>query len=79
MIILTGTECKSALADVGLIFTAHNLRRIFNVTDQNLLKKYLEVLALYFGGLKHFFKAFYGLFCFKNEEYFFSKRILIVV
>ena len=67
------------LSDVGLIFSAYNLRRIFNLIDQNLLKQYLKVLALYFGVLTPFFNAFYGLFYFKDEEYFFPKRILIVV
>ena len=68
-----------ALTDVGLIFSAYNLRRIFNLIDQNLLKQYLKVLALYFGVLTPVFNAFYGLFYFKDEEYFFPKRILIVV
>ena len=66
-------------ADVGLICSAYNLRRIFNLIDQNLLKQYLKVLALYFGVLTPFFNVFYGLFYFKNEECFFLKRILIVV
>ncbi|RTY82678.1 hypothetical protein EKL99_08215 [Flavobacterium sp. ZB4P23] len=39
---------KRAAADVGLIFTAYNLRRIFNLIDHNLLKQYLRILALYF-------------------------------
>ena len=68
-----------ASADVRLIFSAYNLRPIFNLIVQNLLKQYLKVLALYFGVLTSVFNAFYGLFCFKNEECFFPKRILIVV
>ena len=77
--IMTKKTIKHASADVGLIFSAYNLRRIFNLIDQNLLKQYLKVLAFYFGIITAFFKSFYGLFCFKNEEYFFTKRISIVV
>ncbi len=45
-----------ASADVGLIFSAFNLRRIFNILDQNLLKKYLKVLDCYFSLLSSDFK-----------------------
>ena len=77
--IMTKKTIKHASADVGLIFSAYNLRRIFNLIDQNLLKQYLKVLALYFGVLTAIFKAFCGLFYFKDEECLFPKRILIVV
>ena len=76
--IITKKTIKHASADVGLIFSAYNLLRIFNLIDQHLLKQYLKVLALYFGVLIPVFKAFYGLFCFKNKQFFFPKRILIV-
>ena len=76
---MTEKTIKHAAADVGLIFSAYNLRRIFNLIDQNLLKQYLKVLALYFRILKPVYNAFYELFCFKNEECFFPKRISIVV
>jgi hypothetical protein len=76
---MTKKTINDISADVGLIFSAYNLRRIFNLINHNLLKQYLKVLALYFGALTPFFNAFYGLFCFKNEECFFPKRILIVV
>ena len=66
------------LTDVGLIFLAYNLRRIFNLINQNLLRQYLKVLALHFGVLTPVYNAFYGLFYFKDEECFFLKRILIV-
>ena len=40
---------KRASADVGLMFTAFNLRRLINITDKNELKKFLKELAsLYF-------------------------------
>lgn len=43
--IMTKKGKKRASADVGLMFTAFNLRRILNILDQNLLKKFLEDLA----------------------------------
>ena len=76
---MTKKTIKHASADVGLIFSANNLRRIFNLVYQNLLKQYLKVLAMYFGVLTAVFNAFYELFCFKNEECFFPKRVSIVV
>ena len=44
--IMTKKTIKHASADVGLIFTAFNLRRIFNLIDPNLIKKYLKLLWL---------------------------------
>jgi hypothetical protein len=58
----------NTLTDVGLIFSVYNLRRIFNLIDQNLLKQYLKILALHFWIVKAIFNAFYGLFYFENEE-----------
>jgi hypothetical protein len=41
---------RRASADVGLMFTAFNLRRLINIIDKNLFKKFLRELAsLYFG------------------------------
>jgi hypothetical protein len=39
---------KRASADVGLMFTALNLRRLMNIIDQNAFKQYLKTLALLF-------------------------------
>jgi hypothetical protein len=39
---------KHATSDVGLIFTAYNLRRLFNIIDPKLLKTNLEGLAALF-------------------------------
>ena len=72
--IMTKKTIKHASADVGLIFTAYNLRRIFNLIDQNLLKQYLKVLALHFGVLTPVFNAFYGLFYFKNHQPTFLRK-----
>jgi len=76
---MTKKTIKPASADVGLIFSAYNLGQIFNLIDQNLLKQYLKVLALHFGDPTPVYKAYYGLFCYQNEECFFPKKILIVV
>ncbi|MBA3971436.1 MAG: transposase, partial [Bacteroidetes bacterium] len=54
--IMTKKTIKHASADVGLIFTAFNLRRIFNLMDQNILKKYLKVLAPIFVFVRTHFK-----------------------
>lgn len=40
--IMTKKTIKHATADVGMIFTAYNLRRIFNIIDKNELQKYLR-------------------------------------
>ena len=73
-----GKDCKSALTNVGLIFSAYNLRRIFNLIYQNFLQHYLKVLTLYLSVLTPVFNAFYKVFYFKNEKCFFRKRILVV-
>jgi transposase len=44
--IMTKKSIERASADVGIIFTAFNLRRIFNIMDKDLLKAYLKGLAL---------------------------------
>lgn len=54
--IMTKKTMKHAAADVGLIFTAFNLRRIFNLIDQNLLKKFLKELGFYFLMFRSYFK-----------------------
>jgi hypothetical protein len=45
--ILTKKYKQRASADVGLMFTAYNIRRIMNIVGKNELKKYLEVLVLF--------------------------------
>ena len=40
--IMTKKSIKHAAADVGLIFTCYNLRRLFNILDLNELKKFLK-------------------------------------
>lgn len=46
--IMTKKGIKHASADVGLIFTAFNLRRIMNIVDKNTLKKFLQELGFLF-------------------------------
>lgn len=43
--ISTKKGMQKASADVGLMFTAYNLRRIINIIGKDALTKYLEVLA----------------------------------
>ena len=56
--IMTKKTMKHAAADVGLIFTAFNLRRLFNLIDQNLLKKFLKELGFLFLMLRSYFRRF---------------------
>ena len=46
--IMTKKTIKRTFSDVGLIFVAYNLRRIFNILNPEVLKKYLRALDLYF-------------------------------
>jgi len=46
--IMTKKSIRHASAEVGLIFTAFNLRRIFNTIGLNVLKGYLSTLAALF-------------------------------
>jgi transposase len=55
--IMTKKSIIHASADVGLIFTAFNLRRIFNLVDHNLLKKYFKVLASFLWFVRAYFKS----------------------
>lgn len=66
--IMTKKSIKHAQADVGFIFTAFNLRRIFNIIDQNKFKKYLQVLEFYFFVLRSNFKLFGVTFIFQNQK-----------
>lgn len=68
--IVTQKGIERAAEDVGFIFTAYNLRRIFNILTQNDLKKYLKALALNFLPTKNYLKLFCPLIMLEN--YFFS-------
>ena len=60
--IMTKKTIQHALADVGLIFTAYNLRRIFNILDKDVLRKFLKELCLVFVALKRPLFAFLSSF-----------------
>lgn len=60
--VMTKKTIKHASADVGLIFTSYNLRRIFNLIEKNLLKKFLRALYFCFLDLSSHFKAICGIF-----------------
>jgi hypothetical protein len=45
---MTKKHKERAEADVGLMFVAYNLRRIFNILDKNELKEYLKILIACF-------------------------------
>ena len=56
--IMTKKTMKRASADVGLVFTAYNLRRIFNILSQNKFGRHLRALTLILSSYKSEFKAF---------------------
>jgi hypothetical protein len=72
--IMTKKGINRASADVGLIFTAYNLRRIFNLIDSNVLKEFLKKLALSWLMFKSLFKLIFRPFSYKMELYPFSKN-----
>lgn len=73
--IMTKKSIKHASADVGLIFTSYNLRRIFNLIDQNELKKFLKELGFLFLILSSHFKAFCEDFFEKIYSQHFVKQV----
>ncbi len=73
--ILTKKFKKRASADVGFIFSAYNLRRIFNLLDKNLLKEFLKGLGFCFFILRSYFKAIYEALFLKTKQTNFKKRI----
>jgi len=71
--IMTKKTIAHARADVGLIFTAYNLRRILNILDKDTLKAYLKGFVFYFWPLKSNFKGFRGTFNYPIIKYKFAK------
>jgi len=47
-IIITKKGKEGASADVGLMFIAYNLRRIINILDADILKKFFQELAFFY-------------------------------
>ena len=71
---MTKKSIKHASADVGLIFTAYNLKRIFNLVDLNMLKMYLKRTALLKWLNSTYFKAFSDVIKFEIIVGVFLKR-----
>jgi transposase len=75
--IITKKFKKRASADVGLIFSAYNLKRIFNIIGKDVLKEYLKtVFFLYFQYLSNF-KAFRSFLNLKIKLLIFEKTNFI--
>ena len=71
--IMTKKSINHASVDVGLIFIAFNLRRIFNRIDPNLMKKHLKMLDIVFDKFYYGFKAVISQFIFSNKQVEFCK------
>lgn len=69
--VVTKRGMKRASADVGLMFTALNLRRIFNLVDKKLLQKFLQELWLlffpFYGHLQTILRSLYSIQIFKQK------------
>lgn len=72
--IMTKKTIQRASADVGLIYVAFNLRRIFNILSQKELKKFLRELDFCFSCFKRHLFAFYGLVIFDVKKSIFVKQ-----
>ena len=72
--IMTKKNIHHAQADVGLIFTSFNLRRIFNIINQNQLKKLLNVLRLAFLFMRNHLKPITTLFILENQMHFHKNK-----
>jgi len=76
--IMTKKTIQLASADIGLVFVAYNLRRIFNILSSEVLKKYLSVLDFYFSPFRKHFKLIYRIVFLEVENIVFEKRGLKV-
>jgi hypothetical protein len=56
--VLTKKGKQRASADVGLMFTAYNFKRIINIVGKTALLQYLAVLASLFSMINAFTKRF---------------------
>jgi hypothetical protein len=64
---MTKKTIKQSSADLGLIFTAYNLKTILNLIDENQLSQYLKMLTLFVLAIRTFFKAFYFYYIFNPK------------
>lgn len=67
--IMTKKTMNHAVADVGMIFTAYNLRRIFNLVNQDELKAYFKQVGRCFYTFKRQFAAIIAFLCGKTANY----------
>ena len=83
--ITTKKGIKHASADVGLMFTALNLRRLISIIDKNLLKKFLSELASLFFVISTSLKRFtlcsltITLFGYQNNNRYISLENLPII
>ena len=66
--VMTKKTIKHASGDVGLIFTAYNLRRVFNLVGHEELEKYLRMLVLFVLVLRSCFKSFFERLFYKGNK-----------
>jgi transposase len=72
--IMTKQGMKRASADVGLIFTVYNLRRIMNILGAEVFKKYLKVLAYFILTCVKLVSSKIRHFIFRNMSTIFSEK-----
>lgn len=75
--ILTKKGINRASADVGLIFSAYNLRRIFNLIEKNELREYFKPFFLRFCWFLNHFKSIWTLFLKKVQSVVLLRTYLI--
>lgn len=73
--ISTKKGLKHASADVGLMFTAFNLRRLMNIIDKNMFKKFLKELVLLFVQKNDLIKSHY----LQNQHFDFATKFYYTV
>lgn len=71
--VMTKKGIKRASADVGFIFSAYNLRRIFNLIGKNELKEYFKRVLSRFWAFFSDFNAFWTLFPEKVQMFVFMR------
>lgn len=74
--VMTKKTIRHASGDVGLIFTAYNLRRVFNLVNKDELKEYLKVLVLFVLVVRRYFGGFMGIVFYRgNKEAFYNRHL----
>lgn len=75
--IITKRGKKRASADVGLMLTAYNLRRIVNLIGMKGLKEYFRALIAYFTCILSHFKDIWQILCSNNPKYYLNQSLVI--